>query len=174
MERKELMAKADELGVEFKKNISNADLEDLVVVAEQEAQVEAKAKAIEAKTKDLPKEVVVKESIGQTKARKRKESLRLVRCIVSSMDKDKAELQGEIHGVGSSYTGFIKKFIPFGQEWHVPVIILDVLKQKKMLSTKDRKTPKGVVKETIEVPAYNIVELPPLTTEELADLKDNL
>lgn len=174
------MAKAEGLGVEFKKNISNADLEDLVVVAEQEAQVEAKAKEIDARTKDLPKDDIVKEvqvteeTIGQKKARLRKEANRLVRCIVSSMDKDKAELNGEIFSFGSSMTGFIKKFVPFGIEWHVPVSILDSLRDKKMVSTRTRNTPKGPIKETLEVPAYNIVELAPLTEQELQDLKDQM
>jgi hypothetical protein len=180
MDRKELMKKADELSLEYKKNISNADLEIMVEQAEIDKSVKEKMAEIEAKTKDMPKidPVELKKELteGEKKALKREKALILKRVIVTSMDKNKSEIDGEFISAGSSLIGgMIKKFVPFNREWHVPTIIYDTLKEKKMHTTMNRKAPNGVVvKEDIEVPAYSIVDLPPLTQEELDSLRTEM
>ena len=195
MDRKEMMEKADELGLEYKKNISNDALSELIeganepveVETEEEVDTEAAIKEVADKLAKEQKAMVdavaaqkaeekkpVKATIGNVKAQARKEAMKLVRCIVTPMDKDKAELNGEIISCGNSMTGMIKKYIPFGKEWHIPTMIVDTLKDKKMLSTRDRKTPKGTIKENIELPQYNVQILPDLTQEELNRLiKEN-
>lgn len=172
MERKELIAKAEGLGIEFRKNISTAELDEMVLQAESDKEIEAKSKEIETRTKDIPKVEIDPATLdmGARKAYERKRASRLVRCIVSSMDKDKAELEGEIISTANSLTGVIKKMIPFGREWHIPQMLVETLQEKRMLATRDRRTPKGVVKDNIEVPAYNVVILPDLTQEELDEL----
>lgn len=178
MTRDELKARAEELGVSYNSNIKTDALAELISKAEEgiTPELEQAAKAAEEVTKSLvqeqPKEVtpVVEnkaKTVGQVKAEARKNALKLVRCVVTSMDKDKADLSGEIISCGNSMTGMIKKFIPFGKEWHVPVVILDTLKDKKMLMTRDRRTEKGTVKEHYEVSQYNVQILPDLTQEEL-------
>jgi hypothetical protein len=195
MDRKEMMEKADELGLEYKKNISNDALSELIegakgtteVETEEEVDTEAAIKEVADKLAKEQKAMVdavaaqkveekkpAKATIGNVKAQARKEAMKLVRCIVTPMDKDKAELNGEIISCGNSMTGMIKKYIPFGKEWHIPTVIVDTLKDKKMLSTRDRKTPKGTIKENIELPQYNVQMLPDLTQEELDRLvKEN-
>jgi hypothetical protein len=195
MDRKEMMEKADELGLEYKKNISNDALSELIegaegtteVETEEEVDTEAAIKEVADKLAKEQKAMVdavaaqkveekkpTKATLGNVKAQARKEAMKLVRCIVTPMDKDKAELNGEIISCGNSMTGMIKKYIPFGKEWHIPTVIVDTLKDKKMLSTRDRKTPKGTIKENIELPQYNVQILPDLTQEELDRLvKEN-
>jgi hypothetical protein len=195
MDRKEMMEKADELGLEYKKNISNDALSELIegaegtteVETEEEVDTEAAIKEVADKLAKEQKAMVdavaaqkveekkpTKATLGNVKAQARKEAMKLVRCIVTPMDKDKAELNGEIISCGNSMTGMIKKYIPFGKEWHIPTVIVDTLKDKKMLSTRDRKTPKGTIKENIELPQYNVQMLPDLTQEELDRLvKEN-
>ena len=190
-----MMEKADELGLEYKKNISNDALSELIeganepveVETEEEVDTEAAIKEVADKLAKEQKAMVdavaaqkaeekkpAKATIGNVKAQARKEAMKLVRCIVTPMDKDKAELNGEIISCGNSMTGMIKKYIPFGKEWHIPTVIVDTLKDKKMLSTRDRKTPKGTIKENIELPQYNVQILPDLTQEELNRLiKEN-
>ncbi len=185
-ERQEMMAKAEEMGLTFKKNISNDDLRDLVeysvddtavdalaaeLAKKAEADEKAKQEILDAKKAEASAKKAEKLSEGQVKAKARKEAMRLVRCIVTTMDKDKSELNGEIFSASNSFTGFVKKMVPFNQEWHVPSIILDVIQDKKMLATKVRKTPKGDIKENIEIPAYSINILPALTQQELDALK---
>lgn len=176
MTRDELKVRAEELGLSYNSNIKTDALAELITNAENglTPEIVAAAKEAEEVTKKLvaekPVEVVVEnkaKTVGQVKAEARKNALKLVRCVVASMDKDKADLSGEIISCGNSMTGMIKKFIPFGKEWHVPTVILETLKDKKMLMTRDRRTDKGTVKEHYEVSQYNVQILPDLTQEEL-------
>lgn len=176
MTRDELKVRAEELGLSYNSNIKTDALAELITNAENglTPEIIAAAKEAEEVAKKLvaekPVEVVVEnkaKTVGQVKAEARKNALKLVRCVVASMDKDKADLSGEIISCGNSMTGMIKKFIPFGKEWHVPTVILETLKDKKMLMTRDRRTDKGTVKEHYEVSQYNVQILPDLTQEEL-------
>ena len=176
MSRDELKVRAEELGLSYNSNIKTEALAELITNAENglTPEIVAAAKEAEEVAKKLvaekPVEVAVEnkaKTVGQVKAEARKNALKLVRCIVTSMDKDKADLSGEIISCGNSMTGMIKKFIPFGKEWHVPMVILETLKDKKMLMTRDRRTEKGTVKEHYEVSQYNVQILPDLTQEEL-------
>lgn len=176
MSRDELKARAEELGLSYNSNIKTEALAELITNAENglTPEIVAAAKEAEEVAKKLvaekPVEVAVEnkaKTVGQVKAEARKNAMKLIRCIVTSMDKDKADLSGEIISCGNSMTGMIKKFIPFGKEWHVPVVILETLKDKKMLMTRDRRTDKGTVKEHYEVSQYNVQILPDLTQEEL-------
>ena len=177
MTRDELKVRAEELGLSYNSNIKTDALAELITNAENGLTPEIVAAAKEAE--EVAKKLVEKQAVeaapvvnqaktvGQVKAEARKEAMKLVRCIVTSMDKDKADLSGEIISCGNSMTGMIKKFIPFGKEWHVPMVILETLKDKKMLMTRDRRTDKGTVKEHYEVSQYNVQILPDLTQEEL-------
>lgn len=176
MTRDELKVRAEELGISYNSNIKTDALAELITNAENglTPEIVAAAKEAEEVAKKLvaekPVEVVVEnkaKTVGQVKAEARKNAMKLVRCVVASMDKDKADLSGEIISCGNSMTGMIKKFIPFGKEWHVPTVILETLKDKKMLMTRDRRTDKGTVKEHYEVSQYNVQILPDLTQEEL-------
>lgn len=177
MTRDELKVRAEELGLSYNSNIKTDALAELITNAENGLTPEIVAAAKEAE--EVAKKLVEKQAVevapvvnqaktvGQVKAEARKEAMKLVRCVVTSMDKDKADLSGEIISCGNSMTGMIKKFIPFGKEWHVPMVILETLKDKKMLMTRDRRTDKGTVKEHYEVSQYNVQILPDLTQEEL-------
>lgn len=177
MTRDELKVRAEELGLSYNSNIKTDALAELITNAENglTPEIVAAAKEAEEVAKKLVEKQVVEvapvenkaKTVGQVKAEARKNALKLVRCVVTSMDKDKADLSGEIISCGNSMTGMIKKFIPFGKEWHVPMVILETLKDKKMLMTRDRRTDKGTVKEHYEVSQYNVQILPDLTQEEL-------
>ena len=177
MTRDELKARAEELGLSYNSNIKTDALAELITNAENgiTPEIAAAAKEAEEVAKKLVEKPIVEvapvvnqaKTVGQVKAEARKDAMKLVRCVVTSMDKDKADLSGEIISCGNSMTGMIKKFIPFGKEWHIPMVILETLKDKKMLMTRDRRTDKGTVKEHYEVSQYNVQILPDLTQEEL-------
>lgn len=179
MTRQEMMEIAEANGLEFKKNISNDTLAELIADTneyKQSQEVAKLAEEVEARNESMKVEKVEEKpakakTAGQTKAQARKEAMKLVRCIVTAMDKDKAELAGEIISCGNSMTGMIKKYIPFGKEWHIPQIIVKTLQEKKMWATRDRRTPKGDTKDNVEIPAYNVQILPDLTQEELDRLQ---
>jgi hypothetical protein len=181
MTRQEKLAQADTLGLEYSGNISNAKLDEMLVNAgvvldtEDDAEAAVKAKLAEvAKNQPAKPDTVVELSDKQKKAAARKDSTRLVRCIVTPMDQSKAEYDGEIFSAGNSMSGMIKKFVKFNVEWHIPIIILNAIKAAKMVKSKSRKVDGMIVKDVVEVPAYGIQELPPLTQEELDRLKSEV
>ena len=77
--------------------------------------------------------------------------------------------QGEIFTVSNDVIGTIRKYIAFNTEdgYHVPKIILDMLKEKKYTAIIQTKGSGGTKTTTRELPAFNIVELEPLTQKEL-------
>lgn len=108
---------------------------------------------------------------GQARMAQRKDATQLIRVMVTSRDPNKKDWPGEILSAGNSTLGFFKKYVPYGTEWHVPKIIFNVLKDKKVqvfVPKVDSKGNKTKVPKLIS--AYNLEVLPALTAEELSDL----
>ena len=105
----------------------------------------------------------------------KKEALRLERVVVTCMNPQKATMFGEIFSVGNRNLGMVKKYVPFGVEsgWHVPHIIVKMIRNKKYMAHGERKNPKtGRMEQyTRQVPEFSVMVLPPLTPEELHALK---
>jgi len=171
MDRQEMMARAEELGLEFKKNISNADLEKLI----ENAEFEAKEKAIkEAESKaglEVKPSSTKKENVIDKKAARR-EALKLKRVIITPLDERMRTLPSEMYSVGNKNVGFIKKVVRFGVETLEPVIILNHLKEKKALIQQTNMVNGMPVTTKRMAPAFSIQELPDLTEEEFRELKE--
>lgn len=102
----------------------------------------------------------------------RNEALKLRRVVVTCMDPMKKGYQGEIFSAGNSIIGTVTKYIHFETEWHVPQIILNILKNRKYQQFDTKSNTKGqTVNTTRMVRAYSITELPDLTEQELYELK---
>ena len=91
------------------------------------------------------------------------------------MSPEEHKLSGNFFRVGNSIIPSEMYYVPYNiaNGWHVPKILLDTLKEKTYvtkLMVKNPKTNEEVLK-TAQVPAYNIIELPPITDEELEELK---
>ena len=105
----------------------------------------------------------------------RHNGLRLIRCRIFNNDPAKNDLEGEILTVANKYIGTVRKFIPFGEStengYHVPAILLDMMRRKKYQRISMRKLPNGTeqVVRTL-APEFTITELPPLTRAELEEL----
>ena len=99
----------------------------------------------------------------------RQEALRLVRVRVLCRDAEAARNKGVIIRGGNSETGLVQKYIPFGENWHVPVILLNIMKEAELMQVNDT-DPKNVRFES--VPLYDILELPPLTEAEYLKLQE--
>ena len=114
-----------------------------------------------------------KETIAQINMKKRQEALRLVRIRVTNMNPLKSNMRGEIYSVGNSQIGFVKKFVPFNCDagYHVPQIILTHMKEKKFMTHFEVKIGNKKIKKNKLVPELAIEILPPLTAEELQELK---
>ena len=112
-------------------------------------------------------------SAHQQRMARRDKALKLVRVRVANMNPLNSNLKGDIFSAGNAELGMIKKFVPFNAEqgWHVPQIILDVIRNKKFMTHYEVKVGNKKIKRNKLVPEYSIEILPPLTLEELEALK---
>ena len=169
-EKEVLMQRADKLGIKYSNNIGletlreriNAKLEEREAVVEEEKE-EDKPKKKEAQTAAQIKETAVQKA--------RKEALKLVRVNITSMENTKNNLSGEIFTVSNGVAS-VKRYVPFGVDWHIEQMLLNTLKEKEFQRFGTEKTPSGqTVRRAKSVPAYAIQILPPLTEKELEDLR---
>lgn len=109
------------------------------------------------------------------RARQKHEQLALVRCQIHNNNPAKNDLFGEIFSVQNKYLGTVRKFIPYGKftenGYHVPRILVNMLKKKRYIQVRPVKNPDGTERtETSQAPEFTITELRPLTRDELAKL----
>jgi len=116
----------------------------------------------------------VQETEGQRRKRIKNEQLALVRIRVTCMNPNKREWQGEMITAGNRLVGHVTKFVPFNgadEGWHVPRIILNVMRERKCQVFETTKTRNGVsMRKGRLINEFAIEELPMLTEQELKDL----
>ena len=96
----------------------------------------------------------------------------LVRVRITCMNPLKKEYEGELFSVGNSEIPTITKFVQFEREYHVPRIMLNMIRNKKYQMFVEERTPGGgKIKRGKLVREYAVEELPPLTAAELQELK---
>lgn len=134
---------------------------------------------------DEEEEVVTKKAKVETKAARearlrvelRKEKMRLMRVKIYNLDPNKRDLHGELITVGNRFLGTVTKMIPFGEAtengYHIPKVLYDSLKRRQFNEIKTKTVNGQIQVSTRWVPEYNLVDLPPLTPEELEELKLN-
>jgi len=95
---------------------------------------------------------------------------KLVRIIAHNNSPLMKEWQGEIL-TASNDLGTWRKYVQFDVEWHVPTIILNLMREKKYSHFYSKKNSEGqTIRKVRMLPTYNIELLEPLTKEELKDL----
>ncbi len=113
-------------------------------------------------------------TIGRARLKARKEALRLVRVVITVKDPSKQSWEGEIISAGNDVIGEVKKFVPYmnaEEGYHLPQIILNVLKDKECTIFVNRKGADGkLLKEAKQIKAYSFEYLEPLTPDELTEL----
>lgn len=107
----------------------------------------------------------------------RAKALRLHRVKITNLDPSDSQLNGAIITAVNKYTGKVAKYVPFSEEehpngYHIPEIILNQLKNQKFPLRKEIKGGQFGVKKykTTMINKFSIVELPPLTDKERAEL----
>lgn len=164
----EMKAYATEHGIKFHPSIGEDALEEKIRSFEDAQSQDQEETEPEAAP-------VVKKAVSTKISRRdlKKEQLKLVRVRITCMNPTKKDWEGEIITVSNSLVGTVKKYIPFGAEdgWHVPQIMLNVLKEREFqhfYTAKDErgnKVPKGK-----NMKEFAIEVLPPLTKGELEEL----
>jgi hypothetical protein len=175
-----LKQRADLMGIKYHPNTGVAKLRALIEekkaapVADPNAAEEAETIQAYQDIENVPTLTpLVQETAAQLAMKRRKEALRLVRVRVTNMNPLKGAMLGEIFSVGNSQVGFVKKYVPYNAEagWHVPQIILQQMQAKKYMSHYIVKENGKPVNKHRLVPELAIEILPPLTAQELQDLK---
>lgn len=96
-----------------------------------------------------------------------KKAMKLVRVQISCNNPNKTSYQGEIFSARNKFIPEVKKFVPFNVPTHVPQILLNMIKEKKLQTFVTEKLPNGMqTKRSKLVPEYSITVLSPLTPEE--------
>jgi len=162
-----LKARADLLGLTYHPSIGVAKLREKVTAAlsseNKDEETASEAPVVEA----------VEETVGQKRARLRREANELVRIRLTCMNPAKKEWDGEILTVGNAAVGTFKKYIPFNADagWHVPRIIYEQLISRQcqvFVTTRDERG--NSVRKSKLIKEFAVELLDPLTPEELEEL----
>lgn len=164
-----LKARADLLNVKYHPSISAEKLREKIAAKAQEEET-AEVAAIQKNIAVSENPVV--ESAAQKRKRVKEEATALVRVNIACNNPLKREWQGEIFSVGNAVVPTEKKYVPFGVEWHIPKIMLNMIQAREFQFFKTETTKHGV---TVRRPSirkeFNVEILPPLTQDELDELE---
>ena len=151
-----LKQQADTLGIKYSPNIGVETLKNKIS-AVIEAPVEEKTET---------QKVDARQALWN-------DAMCLVRLEIHNVNPAKSSLKGEFYTVANKIIGKVTKFVPYGdagKSYHVPNCIYQLLEEKKYLAFRDDSSaPNG--KKTELIPEFNNKVLPPLTQEELEELK---
>jgi hypothetical protein len=101
----------------------------------------------------------------------RHQAERLVRCRITCMNPAKKEWTGELFTVANRSTPTLKRFVPFGVDWHVPKMMLDAIRAREFQTFVTEKSRNGIDKRTGKLVREFAIEIvDPLTPEELQEL----
>lgn len=176
-----LRDEADQLNIHYHPNISAEKLALRIEEYKKQQSIEKDTKTEPVKiNKSLEKAATRINNLSEAQVKQierenhRKEAAKLVRVRITCMDPNKKDYEGEILTVSNSVCGTHRKYIPYdGRDWHVPQIILNMMKEKQcqifqtITDQKGNKSRKGKL-----IKAYAIEELDKLTDEELKELAD--
>lgn len=156
-----LKNRADLMGIKYHPSISLDTLRERVNSALNKPQV----------ISDTP--VTAQETEAQKRANQIAEFTRLIRVRITCMDPNKKNWPGEYFTVSNGVIGTIKRFVPYNntEGWHIEKIIYDHLVNVRRMEFKEYPGPRGrKIKRPIQVPAFAIEVLDPLTPEQIQEL----
>ena len=156
-ERDALKARADLMGIKYQPNTPTEKLKELI--AEGLGGVDVR---------EYTDEEIRAEKLMQIK----NDALRLIRVNVTCFNPAKRDWDGEIITVSNSVIPVVRKFIKFGttEGYHVPNIILEVLKDRMFQNFSSKKTRGVDVPTSTYQKEFGIEYLPALTEQELKEL----
>lgn len=104
---------------------------------------------------------------------RQRNAMKLIRVMISPNDDNKTSYDGEIFCVRNKVFEGVKKFVPFHKPTHIPMILYNMIKNKKCQKYKRERNSLGSVTVTrFQIPAYNIQVLPPLTSAEFNAIRE--
>ena len=172
-EREELIEKAEEIGLTFKKNISTVDLQLLVDEKEAElanAAIEAKAAGAKTADPETSKAIAKEVKTEAAKVSGMRASTEMVKVTITALDPRMREIPSNMFTHMGKY-GTKKQVVKFGKTMFVYKVIVDMIKEKKALIQVNASL--GSNQASVEYqmsPAFMVQEIP-LTDEELEEIK---
>ena len=175
--RQILMERARKIGLTFSNNISTEKLETMVNNKLEGIDESAEETMLNPLAGDTSETGPVSSKPISIRQKLHNEQMRLVRLRITCMDPKKKDLYGEVFTVANEYLGTVRKFIPFGEAtdggFHVPYCLYRMLDARRFLNVRtirDKRTGTTRV-ETSWVKEFSLDILPPLTPQEIQDLK---
>lgn len=174
-----LKSRAKLMGITFSNNIGldalKTKIEEHKQASEAKTQTQVTAQTNEQQAESQTENQKKKAKTFSLRSHLQKEKMKLVRLRITNLDPKKKDLPGEILTTGNEYLGTVRKFVPFGEAtdngYHVPYCLYEMMRDRKFLSIKTRKGPKGqTIVEQQMVREFALEILPPLTEAELARL----
>ena len=170
-----LKSRAKLMGIPFSNNIGLDALKTKIEEHKQASEAKTQTQAPAQIDEQQPENQTKKTKTLSLRAHLQKEKMKLVRLRITNLDPKKKDLPGEILTTGNEYLGTVRKFVPFGEAtdngYHVPYCLYEMMRDRKFLSIKTRKGPKGqTIVEQQMVREFALEILPPLTEAELARL----
>lgn len=150
-----LKAQADALNIKYKSNITAKTLSERIAEATAEEKPEVE-------------EVLDENAI---RLKKKQEQTRLRRVRITCMNPAKREREGDIIKCGNDLVGSLTRYVPFNVEWHIPQMMLNVMKAKTFPQFYTVKLPQGGnTRKHRLVPEYAIEILEDLSEAEIKSL----
>lgn len=163
----ELKQRAKRMGISFPPNANLEKMNNLI-------------KEHIAKTEPKQDTQQLKVDNRSEKVRIRDEAMRLIRFKINVLNPAKTKWTGEYFTAGNDLIGHVTRFIPFNAEegiWHAEAILVEHIKNRRYQSFPSVESKFDRRKGTDDyykgklLPEFSIIELPPLTVEELGELK---
>lgn len=173
-----LKEEADLLGVPYPNNITATKLEERIEEHKKKLEEEEKktnaSKPYSDESKDELKVNTYNSSlVGKTRA----EAFKQIRFKLIVNDPNLQEATGISVTAGNEIVGHVTRIIPTNVEaWHAEAIIVEHLKAQRFQQFKSKKYKDISYTDSegaVLMPRFTIIELPPLTEEELAQLKND-
>jgi hypothetical protein len=159
-----LKDRANRMGLKYRKHITLDNLRSKVadVLADKESANEAQSL-----TKPSTKALTENEQRVVLK----QEAAALTRIRVTCMDPNKREYDGDFFCAGNRIIGTYKVYVPFDVEWHVPSVILKMIRRKQCQVFVSKRDERGrQIREGKSIKAFAVEVLPALTEQEMQEL----
>lgn len=163
---------AKRLGVDFPINAN---------IAKMRALIDEKLSGVKEEEPEVVHTTLDGKRDAQTKRRIKDIAHRLVRFRIAVLDPSKQKWTGEYFTAGNEIIGHKTRFIPYDAEdgvWHAEAVIVELLRNHKYQSfpqvtdRSDKRRGTDDYHRAKLLPSFSITELPPLTKEELEDLRE--
>lgn len=169
-----LKDEADALGIKYPKNITADKLEEKIEEHRKEMEERKRKEDQTNNTSSNTYAGYDSSKVGRAK----EEAHKLIRFKLIVNDPNLQDATGIQVTAGNDIIGHVTRIIPTNAEsWHAEAIIVEHLKSQKFQRFTTKKNNRGIDymdnRDSVLLPKFTVVVLPPLTEEELRKLKEH-